>query len=94
MNEQSGNPQKYLINCQDGSNNPERATISMILAFTASKTCETAMFVSAEASQICVKGGADSINAEGYESLRSLLDGYIETAANCGFVLPVPKPRE
>jgi predicted peroxiredoxin len=78
MNEQSGNPQKYLINCQDGSNNPERATISMILAFTASKTCETAMFVSAEAAQICVKGGADSINAEGYESLSSSLDGYIE----------------
>ena len=36
--------QKILVNCQDGTNNVERATISFILAVTASKTCETAVF--------------------------------------------------
>jgi predicted peroxiredoxin len=82
MNEQSGSLQKYLINCQDGSNNPERATISMILAFTASKTCETALFVSADAVQLCVKGGAESITAEGYEPLSSLLSGYLENGGH------------
>lgn len=70
--------EKYLINCQDGVNNPERATISFILAFTASKTCETAVFVSADAAQLCVKGGAAAINAEGYEPLLDLLSGFLE----------------
>ena len=53
--------EKYLINCQDGANNPERATISFILAFTASKTCETAVSVSVNIAQLSVKGGAAAL---------------------------------
>ena len=70
--------EKYLINCQDGANNPERATISFILAFTASKTCETAVFVSADAAQLCVRGGAAGVKAEGYEPLLDLLNGFLD----------------
>ena len=77
MNDHGEAKQKYLINCQDGANNPERATISFILAFTASKTSETAMFISADAAQLCVKGGAATISAEGYEPLLDLLTGYL-----------------
>jgi predicted peroxiredoxin len=70
--------EKYLINCQDGVNKPERATISFVLAFTASKTCETAVFVSANIAQLCVKGGAAGIKAEGYEPLLDLLNGFLD----------------
>jgi predicted peroxiredoxin len=77
MNDSTGTTDKYLINCQDGANNPERATISFILALTASKTHETAMFVSADAAQLCVKGVAASIHSEGYEPLLDLLIGFI-----------------
>ncbi len=69
--------QKILINCQDGLNNIERASISFILAVTASKTCETAMFVSAEASELCLKGGCDNLVAEGYEPIKQLLTDFI-----------------
>jgi len=78
MNDSTGTKEKYLINCQDGANNPERATISFILAFTASKTCETAIFVSADAAQLCLKGVAATVTAEGYEPLLGLLSAYLE----------------
>ncbi len=68
---------KYLINCRDGANDVERATISFILAVTASKTCETAVFLTSDASAICVKGGADAMAAEGYEPLRDLLAAFV-----------------
>ena len=41
--------QKYLINCQDGAKHAERATISFILAVTASKNAETAVFMTSDA---------------------------------------------
>ena len=67
----------YLINCQEGANNPERATISFILAVTASKTAEAAMFMTSNASTLCVKGGADAVVAMGYEPLRDLMAAFL-----------------
>lgn len=69
--------EKYLINCQNGANNVERATVSFILAVTASKTAETAVFLSAEASRLCTRGGTDNLVAEGYESLKSLIGDFV-----------------
>ncbi|MEM6485607.1 MAG: DsrE family protein [Pseudomonadota bacterium] len=69
--------QKFLINCQNGANNVERATISFILAVTASKTAETAVFLSAEASRLCTRGGSDNLIAEGYESLKGLISDFV-----------------
>jgi len=68
---------KFLVNCQDGPGHPERATIAFILAVTASKTAETAMFVTSDAAALCVKGGADVVAAEGYEPLRDLMATYL-----------------
>ena len=70
--------QKYLINAQDGANNLERATISYILAVSSSKTCETVMFVSAEASQFCIKGAVDGLVSEGLEPIADLQAAFIE----------------
>lgn len=69
--------EKYLINCQDGTSHPERATIAFILAVTASKTAETAMFMTSDASALCVKRGAESVVAEGYEPLRDLMAAFV-----------------
>lgn len=68
---------KTLINCQEGLNNIERATVSFILAVTASKTNETAMFLTADAVQLCLKGKLENIQADGYEPLASLLADYL-----------------
>jgi len=70
--------QKFLINCRDGANNPERATVSFIMAVAASSTSETAMFVTSDAANLCVKGGADEIVADGYALLPDLINAYME----------------
>lgn len=67
---------KFLINCQEGKNNIERATIAFVLAATASKTAETAMFMTADAAYLCVKGGADGLVHEGMEPIADLLKQY------------------
>jgi predicted peroxiredoxin len=76
MNPTQANEQKYLVNCTHGADDVERATIAFILAVTASKTCETAVFATADAAQICLRGGADGIVAAGYEPLNDLMEAY------------------
>ena len=68
---------KILVNCADGNNNTEKATVAFILAFTASKTHETAAFLTADGVHLALKGGAESVRAEGYEPLVDLLNGLV-----------------
>lgn len=68
---------KYLINCTHGRDDVERATIAFVLAVTASKSAEAAVFVTSDAAEICVRGGAEGLVAEGYEPLADLLDAYL-----------------
>ena len=77
MTIQYSSESKYLVNCQEGSNNIERASISFVLAATASKTCETAVFATADAASLCVKGGADNLVHEGMEPLEDLMNQFI-----------------
>jgi len=72
------NMQKYLINCQEGANNVERATISFILAVTSSKTNETAVFMTSDATMLCVKGNTEGMVADGYEPLSNLMATFVE----------------
>jgi len=69
--------QKYLINCQDGAKDVGRATISFILAVTASKTGEAAVFITSDAAQLCVKGGANGLEFYGLEPLANLIDQFV-----------------
>lgn len=72
----AANRRKYLINSAHGAGDVERATIALILAATASKTCETAIFATSDAASICLKGGADGLIAKGYEPLSDLMDQF------------------
>ena len=69
--------EKYLVNCQEGAGHVERATISFIQAITASKTAETAMFITSDASQLCTKGGAEGLQGEGLEPLEDLINQFV-----------------
>jgi predicted peroxiredoxin len=70
--------EKYLVNCEHGTTDPEKATISFILAFTSSKTNETAVFATSDASHLFGKNNRPDIVADGYEPLNGLIDGFIE----------------
>ena len=68
---------KYLVNCSHGSDDAEKATIAFILAFTSSKTNETAVFVTSGATGLFVREGRPDIRADGYEPLNGLVDGFL-----------------
>ncbi len=71
--------QKYLINCTHGEKDVERATVSFILALScATHNAETAVFATADAAKLCVKGGADDLVAKGYEPLDGLVEEFVE----------------
>lgn len=69
---------KYLVNANYGPNNAEKATISFILAFTSSKTHETAVFVAADATNLLIKSNRPNVHAQGYDPLNGLIDGFVE----------------
>ncbi|MFC3286085.1 DsrE family protein [Litchfieldella rifensis] len=79
--------QKFLLNCQYGTDNLERATIMFILATSASKTSETAVFISSNATDLCVRGALDGLVAKGYEPLADLVAQY---QANGGLIWVCP----
>ena len=52
---------KYLINCQHGGDDIEKATIAMIVAGAASAMDrETAVFLTGESVRMATKGGVDA----------------------------------
>lgn len=69
--------EKYLVNCQEGANHVERATISFVLATSASKTAETAVFITSDAAHLCTRGGADGLQAQGMEPLSELINQFV-----------------
>jgi len=78
MNTTNENKPKYLINCQEGVGHIERATISFILAVTASKGHEAAIFITSDAAQWCVKGGANGYVSEGLEPIDNLINQFVD----------------
>ncbi len=71
--------QKFLINCVNGANDVERATVSFIVALScASHNNETAVFATSDAAVLCVKGGTDALIADGYEPLNNLVEDFVE----------------
>lgn len=83
MKTETNSPQKFLINCTHGANNIEQATVSFVLALSASMhNAETAVFATSEAADLCVKGGADELNAEGYEPIANLMDDFVENGGS------------
>lgn len=71
--------QKFLINCTNGKDNIERATVSFVMALSAAtNNAETAVFATSDAAQLCIKGGADNLVAPGYEPIDGLIEEFIE----------------
>jgi len=79
---------KYLVNCQEGANNIERASVSFVLAVTASKTNETAVFITSDATYLLVKGKTDGLVAQGMEPIANLIQQYLDNGGKI-WVCPV-----
>lgn len=71
--------QKFLINCTDGKDNLERATVSFVMALSAAtNNAETAVFATSDAAGLCIKGGTDDLVAPGYEPIGGLVEEFID----------------
>ena len=70
---------KYLINCQYGGDDIEKATVAMIVAGAASAMDgETAVFLTGESVRMATKGGVDGLAVEKYPSLTELFAAFAE----------------
>ena len=79
---------KFLINCKDGKNNIEHATISFVLATSASKEHETAVFLTADASYWAVKGASTGAVYEGMEPIENLIQQFTDNGGKL-WVCPI-----
>jgi predicted peroxiredoxin len=69
---------KFLVNCTFGSDDLEKATVSMIIAgASAAKEDETAVFMTGEAVRMATKGGIDGLALENYPSMAELFNSYL-----------------
>ncbi len=68
---------KFLINCLYGSDDLEKATVSMIIAgAAAAMDAETAVFMTGESVRLATKGGVDGLAVEKYPTLTDLFESY------------------
>ena len=69
----------YLINCQYGSEDIEKAIVAtMVAGAAAAMESETVMFLTCESVRLATKGGVDGLEEEGYPALSELLEGFLE----------------
>lgn len=70
---------KFLINCTNGKDDLERATVSFVMALSAAtNNAETAVFATSDAAHLCVEGGTNELVAPGYEPLDVLVEEFID----------------
>jgi len=80
---------KFLVNCQHGTDDLEKATVAMIVAgAAAAMDGETAMFLTCESVRLATKGGMDGVQQEGYPALSDLQQAYNENGGQL-WVCPV-----
>ena len=79
--------QKYVVNAQEGVKQIERASITFILAASASNEHETIMFATSDAVELLVKGAADGLVYQGMPPITDLFHQYVANGGriyDCG----------
>lgn len=80
---------RFLVNCEHGSDELEKATVAMIVAgAAAAMDGETAMFLTGESVRLATEGGTGGLQAEGYPALDDLREAFLENGGQF-WVCPV-----
>jgi len=70
---------KFLVNCQHGTDDLEKATVAMMIAgASAAMDAETAVFMTGESVRLATKGGIDGLGVDKYPSMSDLLSSFQE----------------
>jgi predicted peroxiredoxin len=87
-------PAKILVNCNHGSEDPERATLPFVVgnvAVTADQ--ETIVFLTIEGVRLATKGHADSIHKEGFQPLADVMRNFVSNGGQIWACSACTKPR-
>ncbi len=68
----------YLVNSCWGDNDLERATVPFILACAAANRGDAKMFLTCDALNLVVLGGAEGLAAPGYVPVKELIEEFVE----------------
>ena len=80
---------KYLINCQYGSDDLEKATVAMIVAgAAAAMDGETALFMTGDSVRLATEGGTNGLQLEKYPAIGELVESFLENGGQL-WVCPV-----
>ena len=70
---------KFLVNCQYGTDDLEKAAVAMIVAgAAAAMDAETAVFMTGESVHLATEGGVDGLGVDKYPSMPDLFESYLE----------------
>ena len=79
----------YLINCEHGNDDLEKATVAMIIAGAASAMDgETAMFMTGDSVHLAMSNGVDGLQVKDYPALSDLRTALLENGGKL-WVCPV-----
>lgn len=80
---------KFLVNCQHGRDELEKATVATIVAgAAAAMDGETAMFLTGDSVRLVTKGGTDGLQEKDYPALSDLHESFLENGGQF-WVCPV-----
>lgn len=83
-----------LVSCSYGNEDPERATLSFIVANVAAAADQaTAVLLTIEGVRLATKGYADEIHREGFQPLREVMNAFIANGGQIWACGTCAKPR-
>jgi uncharacterized protein len=85
---------RLLINCNHGSEDPERATLPFVIAnVAATADQETVVFLTIEGVRLATRGYADAIHQEGFPPLVEVMRNFVANGGQIWACSACTKPR-
>lgn len=85
---------KILVNCNNGQDDPERATLPFVVGnVAASADQETVVFLTIEGVRIATKGYAEGIHKEGFQPLADVVKSFLANGGQIWACAACTNPR-
>jgi predicted peroxiredoxin len=69
-------PGKFCVSLTVAKDNPDKATVALVIANAAASDKDTVVFLSTDGVRLAVKGYADDIAEEGFAPLKDLMANF------------------
>src|SRR6266571_2391346 len=84
----------FCVSLTHSTDDPDRATVAMVVANAAAASGKNTMvFLSSEGVRLAVKGVADGIHEEGFQSMADLMENFLAAGGSLWVCSPCFKKR-